>query len=778
MKKKILLFVSVVCAALCVSFGLNLKTTRADSPFTVENVTELKMVNGASVRLTDGVTSDGCGIRFSFFMNSSEYESLIANTGADKTYSDIKFGVFIAAADYNVSGYEIADENNLIGENAKYFWQTGKDESGNPIFNVENPNLSSMKRIICAEGDKMLVKPDGKAYFYGSAVNMKDQNLTRGYVGVGYIRYTVNGETHYKFAGYDDNVRSMEQVAREAYKKETEHRESLKALYLNKVARTGEVVVAPAAVENLIYSGEKVKLVTAGTASDYFEMAYSLDGEVWLNEIPEATEAGKYTVYYKAQAQTDFDFDSEAHTVEAVIAESSVGNLTLKAAKINEKYENSGGTNVFKGFGGSYDYKGLGEYKTGDVLEFRFKGKNIPNVALFANKNGVNALDGGTENTGIFIQTSGYNETFSKRTYITGPFLLDAGGQEAYRTLAGLENYVYKSELGKNIDLHAETSNTGNTSLFSINYLDDNKNYIYRVWTDASGVSGKVKVNLALYATDGSSVEIVKTLSVEITHYLSSLDGRYAVVYGAGSHYGKDVSFGYVLKPDYDITVTKGTLSLNSATINERKPDGSLGYNGSYDFSGLGEYKTGDTLEFSFTGKNIPNVALFANKNGVNPIGGGTENTGIFLQSSGHGTATFNKRLYFTGPFLADAGSQEAYRTLPGLENYVYNIELGKNMQLAVDTSNTENTSLFGIDMLEDGVNYGYRITTIAANEGQITIKVSLHTVSEGVETQICAVEKTITHYLSSLDGRYAVVYGAGDFYGKQITFSYNVKRA
>ncbi len=58
-----------------------------------------------------------------------------------------------------------------------------------------------------------------------------------------------------------------------------------------------EVTTAPEA-KTLTYTGEAQELVTAGTAEGG-EMQYSLDGENYSTDVPTATDAGTYTVYYR-----------------------------------------------------------------------------------------------------------------------------------------------------------------------------------------------------------------------------------------------------------------------------------------------------------------------------------------------------------------------------------------------------------------------------------------------------------------------------------------------
>ena len=773
MKKRILTVLAVIFVLSLLPVLLPFALTAEALGETGAGIPDFTMDIGAAARFTVGDDSGSdCGIRYSFSLAAEEYENLKNST----TFSDVRFGVFIAAASYNVAGKEIADETHVSGANAIYYWKVSETESGENVYNV-TPDVG-MRRIICAEGDAMKIDTDGRARFYGSVVGMKDTNIQREYIGVGYVRYVENGETHYKFAVANDNVRTMENIARADYEKHPSHRDQLVKIYLGKTPRDCTVVTAPTAKENLVATGESQELITEGVADMYSRMSYSLDGVTFSDEIPSATEAGEYTVYYKAASLTTFDRDSKVESLTVEIAEPQTEVITLAPAVVKEKKE--GETVV--GYSGTYDYKGLGEYKVGDTLVFKFKGQNIPNVGLFVNKNGVNPIGGGTENTGIFLQTSGHGAvTYNKRLYITGPYLVDAGEAKYYSSISG---FSYRGWLGSNHELGVDVSYNGGFSLFGIEMLDENTDYVYRITTSATGSAATVAIKFTLYSVADGSETLVAEVDKTITHFLPSLENRYAVVYGAGDFYsknenkytGKSISF----KAEIERPAESRKITLNCASITEKKEGGTVvGYSGTYEYKGLGEYKVGDTLEFRFKGQNIPNVGLFVNKNGVNPIGGGTENTGIFVQTSGHGAATYDKRLHITGPYLVDAGGEEYYSSIPG---FSYREWLGSNKELAVDVSyevDGGRFSHFGIAMLDENTDYVYRITTSATGSADtVTIKCTLHSVTDGNETLVADFTRTVTHYLDSLENRYAVAYGAGDLSKKTITFEWNLIKA
>ena len=88
-------------------------------------------------------------------------------------------------------------------------------------------------------------------------------------------------------------------------------------------------VEALAAKEKLVYSGKAQELVTAGTTS-FGTLLYSLDGENYGTEIPTATDAKTYTVYYKVEGSDNWNA-FEAKTIEVVIAKADVSVEALAA---------------------------------------------------------------------------------------------------------------------------------------------------------------------------------------------------------------------------------------------------------------------------------------------------------------------------------------------------------------------------------------------------------------------------------------------------------------
>ena len=107
------------------------------------------------------------------------------------------------------------------------------------------------------------------------------------------------------------------------------------------------VTTAPAAVQNLSYTGKAQTLITAGTASGG-EMRYSLDGTTYGEALPTGTDAGSYTVYYKVKGDTNHN-DSAAATVTVTIAKADASVTTSPAAVENLGYTGDAQTLITAG---------------------------------------------------------------------------------------------------------------------------------------------------------------------------------------------------------------------------------------------------------------------------------------------------------------------------------------------------------------------------------------------------------------------------------------------
>ena len=81
-------------------------------------------------------------------------------------------------------------------------------------------------------------------------------------------------------------------------------------------------ITPPAAVENLVYTGEEQALITAGKA-DGGTMQYSLNGTDWQDTVPVGTNAGTYTVQYQVIGDSNHN-NTKPASVSVTIARQPV----------------------------------------------------------------------------------------------------------------------------------------------------------------------------------------------------------------------------------------------------------------------------------------------------------------------------------------------------------------------------------------------------------------------------------------------------------------------
>ena len=87
-------------------------------------------------------------------------------------------------------------------------------------------------------------------------------------------------------------------------------------LSVNKADAT--ITNTPNAINDLVYSGEEQALITEGTAEGG-RIVYSLDGNTFTEDVPTATNAGEYTVYYKIVGDENHNDVEETNSIVVII---------------------------------------------------------------------------------------------------------------------------------------------------------------------------------------------------------------------------------------------------------------------------------------------------------------------------------------------------------------------------------------------------------------------------------------------------------------------------
>ena len=181
-----------------------------------------------------------------------------------------------------------------------------------------------------------------------------------------------------------------------------------------------------------------------------------------------------------------------------------------------------------------------------------------------------------------------------------------------------------------------------------------------------------------------------------------------------------------------------GTITISRM---ERTGDQSEGYGAKAAYVAIeGDYGVGNSLAFDFTGKNIPNIGLFASA-----IGGPVDGTEGMYVSSGVTDNTLLGRLTIYGNHLLDSGNPSDYTT--------YNA-LGYN-----DRLETETESDFGLNNLSDDKDYRYKVTTKEATSGVELILELEEVLSNGSTLGLASFDKVISGYTGPRSGN-IIVYG------------------
>lgn len=225
MKKinKFLLALSVF--SFCFVGGVSALNASAQTEITSVNDVTLSMVKGASIRYalpveeTEEAKKEAYkqnGIKFAVCLSENDYIALEELEGTK--YTSVSYGVLIAPESYGT-----LDADTVFGVNGgkRYDWAVWNEESG-----VWEYTASEYTRITNVVSETMYLNENaydefGNKYtryeWSASLTNLKQENLTRKFQGVGYVAYSyVNGSeevTEYVFAEDNNNVRSMVQVA-------------------------------------------------------------------------------------------------------------------------------------------------------------------------------------------------------------------------------------------------------------------------------------------------------------------------------------------------------------------------------------------------------------------------------------------------------------------------------------------------------------------------------------------------------------------------------------
>ena len=179
-------------AASLVGGGVALANAEEKGTKTFDDIA-LTMAKGASMRIGTDEHFTETGLRFTMQVSKTDYTQLNADL-----YESIEWGMLIAPVE-NVKAAEFNAEN-LFGANAKYVFNEETAAEGK----YEAINVTETALTLASETNLGIENAENYYVFSGYMHSVRAENLTRGFVGRGYVKYTVKGEEtpQYKFAEY------------------------------------------------------------------------------------------------------------------------------------------------------------------------------------------------------------------------------------------------------------------------------------------------------------------------------------------------------------------------------------------------------------------------------------------------------------------------------------------------------------------------------------------------------------------------------------------------
>lgn len=326
----------------------------------------LTMAKGASMRIGTDENFTETGLRFTMQVSKTDYTQLNADL-----YESIEWGMLIAPVE-SVKAAEFNAEN-LFGANAKYVFNEETAAEGKyAAINVTETALT-----LASETNLGIENAENYYVFSGYMHSVREENLTRGFVGRGYVKYTVKGEEtpQYKFAEYfggnaENNTVSAYYVAQkyvsDAAVTDTDAKNYVRTNYLeNAVAlKTASVnITANDYLEDITVGTYKTEVSETNTVTAKIGEKYDLSAESNAKEgyaLREELSSATTPVYRGQQLSIKRYYESESY-----IPFSSAGSITK---------ETEGD------FAGAYKFTGTRlQLASGDLKNYKvLKGVTVP----------------------------------------------------------------------------------------------------------------------------------------------------------------------------------------------------------------------------------------------------------------------------------------------------------------------------------------------------------------------------------------------------------------
>ncbi|MCR5701409.1 MAG: InlB B-repeat-containing protein [Lachnospiraceae bacterium] len=250
--------------------------------------------NSLTIRFTVSKSVEGLNLTAS--IETPYYVKFNANGGEGtmdtRRYIYGEAGNILPENQFTKDGYVFAGWNTLPNGNGTFY----KDKASVADLRVEENGVFELyaqwKRSLDSEG--ITVKPISPITYTGRKCNpvVTICDGTADISNLCSFSYSDNinaGKARVVISPKEDNTKYFGQITREF-----------------DIEKATPVITPPSPKRNLVYTGKTQKLINGGV-TDFGEITYSLDGVNYGTTIPDVSNAGDYTVYYKVEENDNWN---------------------------------------------------------------------------------------------------------------------------------------------------------------------------------------------------------------------------------------------------------------------------------------------------------------------------------------------------------------------------------------------------------------------------------------------------------------------------------------
>ncbi len=332
LKRKLGIITLAAVGSVAFSFGaMNIEKASAETAF---DTAKIQMIKGASVRYyPDSATTAESGIRFSSAIKSSDYTAL---EGMETDGVKVSYGMLIAPYDYftTYGEFNAATVFGVDGEK-KYTWDgetVDGDATYTKIAHVTYDTLIASSQV--GYEDCHEIK--------GSLLKIKDENLTKEFVGRGYIKYETTEGVSYKFADFVDgkaenNARSIVYVSQVLVDQGNQASTWVNEQYISKVTEQATTYTIETYVGDEIVKTQKVDTKVNANLQDVVVETYEGFDLVSAETTGKAYANGRLTLkhVYKELENTKYQVQNGDFETGDLNGWTLTGNIGAVSSETN-----------------------------------------------------------------------------------------------------------------------------------------------------------------------------------------------------------------------------------------------------------------------------------------------------------------------------------------------------------------------------------------------------------------------------------------------------------